>query len=413
MDRADVVTVFLRHDGEVLLLKRVTDAETYPGSWGTVTGYIEHEDAEDSARMEIHEETGLDNVVLARRGEPFTVPDASLDREWQVHPFLFDAFEREVQLNEETERAEWTTPTAIRRRPTVPDLWHSYDRVRPTPNTIGTDDEHGSAYISLRALEVLRDEAGLAATSERDFDTVRTVASELLAARPSMAALRNRVNRVMAAADTANEVEDAAISEIEDAIEADRTAARLAKETVSGHVLTHSRSGTVFDALRIFGGEVTVAESRPAREGIDVAEMLATEDISVRICTDAAMGHVLGSGEVDTVLVGADTVLPDGRVLNKTGTRSIAILADREDVPCYVVTASDKISTDETVHLESGPTEVVYDGSAEIEVINPTFDVTPAEYVTAVITERGKLAPADIRELANEFRSFTVWQDQP
>jgi len=412
MDEAAVVTCVLRNGGEVLLLRRAEDAGTYPGRWGTVTGYVEGGGPLATARMEIREETALATFDLARRGEPFAAEDDALGREWTVHPFLFDVEERDVRTNEETARAEWTAPTAILRRETVPDLWTSYDRVRPTPETIAADDEHGSAYLSIRALEVLRDEAGVLAArgDEVDEAELREVARALLDARPSMAALRNRVNRVMADTGTPVAVENAAIAGIERAIEADAAAARRAAETVEGSVLTLSWSGTVLDALRTAGGEVTVAESRPAREGIDAAEALADAGLSVRVCTDAAVAHLLASGGIDCVLVGADTVLPDGRVVNKTGTRGAAIAADREGVPVYAVAASDKVGTDPTPRFESGPLEAVYDGRRGIEAANPTFDVTPAGVLAGVITERGVLSPDDVEAIAAELRELAAWQ---
>jgi translation initiation factor 2B subunit (eIF-2B alpha/beta/delta family)/ADP-ribose pyrophosphatase YjhB (NUDIX family) len=420
MDQAAVVTCVLRHDGEVLLFRRADDAETYPGRWGTITGYVEHADPLASARMEIREETALTEFDLARRGDPFEVRDGDLGRTWEINPFLFDAGSRDVRTNKETARAEWTTPTEILRRGTVPDLWTAYDRVRPTPETVAADDEHGSASLSVRALEVLRDEAALSAESGGSIDEVYATAEALLDARPSMAALGNRVNRAVSGAETPDDAEDAAIEGIERALEADERAAECAAATVEGHVLTLSRSGTVLATLRhsadahagaTTGVEaVTVAESRPACEGIDVAETLATAGLDVRVCTDAAVAGVLAGEEVDCVLVGADTVLPDGRVVNKTGTRGTAIAADRENVPVYVATASDKISPEPTARVESGPTDAVHDGDGGVEAINPTFDVTPGEHIDAVLTERGPFSRTDIADVASELRELGSWR---
>jgi len=423
VDRTGVVTCVLRHDGEVLLLLRSDDAETCPGRWGTVTGYVEHANPLATARMEVREETAITEFDLARRGEPFEVRDAGLDRTWEISPFLFDAGSREVRTNEETTRAEWTTPTRILHRETVPDLWRSYDRVRPTTGTIVADDEHGSTYLSIRALEVVRDEAALAATRGDGIDEVHATAGALLDARPSMAALGNRVSRAVSGAETPGAAERAAIEGIERALDADERAAECAAKTIEGHVLTLSRSGTVLAALRgatesdapagaATIDAVTVAESRPDREGIDVAETLAAAGLEVRVCADAAVAHVLAGGEVDCVLVGADTVLPDGRVVNKTGTRGMATAADREEVPVYVAAASDKISTEPTARVKSGSPDAVYDGNGGIEAINPTFDVTPADHVDAVLTESGALSGTEIADVAAELRDLDSWRGE-
>ena len=95
---------------------------------------------------------------------------------------------------------------------------------------------------------------------------------------------------------------------------------------------------------------VFVAESRPGGEGVAVAESLADE-VPVTLCPDAAVAHLLGRGAVDRVLVGADTVLADGSVVNKVGTRAAALAAARERVPVHAVAARDKVSPAETATL--------------------------------------------------------------
>jgi len=406
----DVVTVFLRNAGEVLLLRRSEDVGSYPGRWGGVAGHAEG-DADGAAREEVHEETGIDpsTLDLARRGEPFPVEDEAFA--WRVHPYLFDCPTREVETNYEAAEHEWVPPTEILRREVVPELWTSYDRVRPTPETVAEDTEHGSAYLSLRALECLRDEAALVAERDGDWEDVAGVARDLLSARPSMAVVANRVNRAMheASRDRSSEaVERAAVEGHRRAREADAGAA--APDPDWGRVLTLSRSGTVRRALLDASlARVFVAESRPAREGVGVAEQLA-EAHEVALHTDAAVAHVLATKEVDAVVVGADAVLADGSVVNKTGTRTAALAAEREGVPLHVVCAADKITPDETTHLESGPPEAVYDGDSDLEVLNPTFDVTPPDLVTAVRTERGPLDTEAVRTVAEEHAGLGDWR---
>jgi translation initiation factor 2B subunit (eIF-2B alpha/beta/delta family)/8-oxo-dGTP pyrophosphatase MutT (NUDIX family) len=439
-DATPVVTVFLRHRGEVLALRRADAAGTYPGCWGGVSGYVEDsEDPETTARREITEETGLaagegaDDAPVhrVRSGRPFTVDDA--EGTFRVHPFLFDAETRDVVTNAETSEVTWIHPTDLLRRETVTDLWHAYESVAPTVKSVVADSDHGAAYLSVRALEVLRDRAGLLvaekSTPVAAWDELTDLARRLRSARPSMAVLENRVDRVVAEAagvtdrgdETDHEprsaaaVERAAIDAIEAAIEADEATAAAAAERIAGQtVLTLSRSSTLLAAFEgAAAGEeppehLIVAESRPAREGVAVAEALAA-DCPVTLTTDAAIGHVLAELDVDRVVVGADSLLPDGRVINKTGTRTLAVVADRAGVPVDVVAASDKLRTDEGYTLESGTPSAVYDGDAPIDVLNPTFDVTPADAVTAVVTERGVLDPDELAELTSERADRTTW----
>jgi translation initiation factor 2B subunit (eIF-2B alpha/beta/delta family) len=226
-----------------------------------------------------------------------------------------------------------------------------------------------------------------------------------------MAVVASRVNRAMHGASddrTPGAVERAAAAGHRRARTADAGAA--APDPDWERVLTLSRSGTVRRALidapaleRVF-----VAESRPAREGAGVAERLA-EASAVTLHTDAAVAHVLATRDVDAVVVGADAVLADGSVVNKTGTRAAALAAAREGVPVDVVCAADKISPDEEPHLESGPAEAVYDGDADLDVLNPTFDVAPADLVTAVRTERGVLDTDGVRAVAREHAALADW----
>lgn len=411
-ERTDVVTAFLRNRAEVLLLRRADDASTYPGRWAAVSGYVEGGDAVGTARIEVHEETGIADATLARVGRPLPVDDEEAGHRWRVHPFLFEVETRSVTTNEESAAHEWGHPTEALRRETVPCLWEAYDRVRPTPESIAADDEHGSAYLSVRALEWLRDEAAVAARDDAGWARAAEAAEALLEARPGMAALANRVNRAMAASDrSAAEVERAAVEGIERALRADADAAAEAADVLDGGTaLTLSRSGTVLEALETGASAAIVAESRPAREGVGVAETLAGAGLDVTVCTDAAVGHLLAEREVDAVVVGADAVQPDGSVVNKTGTRLVALAAANEGVPCYAVAASDKVRGDEARHLETGDPAAVYDGEAPLEAVNPTFDVTPAALVDGVVTERGVLDADGVADLAETHRALAAWR---
>jgi len=434
MDERAVVTCFLRNRGDVLLLRRSDAVGSYAGLWGGVAGHVatdagEERTPEAAARAEIREETGIDDaaVTLAEDGEPFTLADDELGIRWQIHPFCFDCVTRTVETDWETDEWAWVAPTEILRRETVPALWTSYDRVRPRVTTVRDDREHGSAWLSVRALEVLRDEAALAVAGRQETDESReadgddwpaltALAERLLAARPSMAVVANRVNRAMSAASeeaTPAAIERAAVEGIERAGTADADAAATAAEALPERVATLSRSGTVRDALEARGPEtILVAESRPGREGVGVAEMLSESlsETAVTVTTDAAFPAEVAAGEVDALVVGADRILPDGRVVNKVGTHGAAVAAVAADVPVLVVAATDKVATDDAVDREERDPAAVYDGDAHVSVANPTFDVTPANAVTAVCTERGVLRGEGIESVVDEHRRLAAWR---
>jgi len=422
MAETHVVTCFLRNRSDILLLRRSEDVGSYSGQWDAVAGHAEGDPAA-AARREIAEETGLaDAVTLVCRGDPFPVEDDDPGTEWVVHPYLFDCDSRAVTPNYETADYEWVPPTEILRRETVPDLWTSYDRVRPRVETVATDGEHGSAYVSLRALDVLRDEAALAVERDTgDWESLVALAGDLLDARPAMTVVPNRVNRVMHAASTGPDdsparapaaVEAAASAAIADALDADSEAAATAAEYVGGaEVVTLSRSGTVRAALTRGDPEsVLVAESRPGGEGVGVAESLAEGGVEVTLAPDAAIPQLVADGDYDVALVGADAVLPDGSVVNKVGTRALGLAGTREDLPVYAVAASDKISPDPNVHVERGDPAEIYDGDPNINVAVPLFDVTPPDCHDGLLTEDGLLDPDDIESIAQDHARRRDWQ---
>jgi ribose 1,5-bisphosphate isomerase len=422
-----VVTCFLRHRDDVCLLRRSDAVGSYPGRWGAVAGHVARDgrdrtdpdrDPPAAARAEVAEETGLlDACTLVRAGGPFVVEEPA-HGPWRVHPFLFDCDRRDATTNEETTRTDWVRPTEILRRETVPDLWGSYDRVRPTVGTVRADRDHGSAYCSLRALDVLRDRAGELAAgddgpSEDPWTELAALARDLLAARPDMAALHTRVDRAMAGAHarTPAAVEASAQAAIGDALDADDGAAAVAADRVDGTVLTLSRSGTVLAALRRADPDaVVVATSTPGGEGVDVAETLAGAGHDVTLVADAAVAHRLAAGDVDAVVVGADAVLPDGGVVNKVGTRGTALAATREGVPVYAVAARDKVRPEADPDLGAADPTAVYDGAADLRVETPLFDVTPPALVDAVLTEDGGLSTDDVAAVADDHRALAGWR---
>jgi methylthioribose-1-phosphate isomerase len=105
------------------------------------------------------------------------------------------------------------------------------------------------------------------------------------------------------------------------------------------------------------------------------------------------------SGKVSAIIVGADRIAANGDVANKIGTYGLAVFAKAHNVPFYVAAPMSTVDLDtptgaQIVVEERGPEEVssplgVQAAPAEVSIFNPAFDVTPAEYVTAIITEKG------------------------
>jgi methylthioribose-1-phosphate isomerase len=149
---------------------------------------------------------------------------------------------------------------------------------------------------------------------------------------------------------------------------------------------------------------VLVDETRPLLQGARLtAWELAQAGVPYRVQPDSAAAAAMARGLVDCVLVGADRIAANGDVANKIGTYGLAIAAHHHNVPLVVVAPSSSIdrtlaSGADIAIEERAPDELrKYAGIAitppDADVFNPAFDVTPAELITAVVTEHGRYRP--------------------
>ncbi len=166
--------------------------------------------------------------------------------------------------------------------------------------------------------------------------------------------------------------------------------------------------GVIYTAHRAGKGiDVVVTETRPLGQGARLTAFeLARAGIPGRVVVDGAAAALMAAGEIDLVIVGADRIAANGDVANKIGTYALAVLARAHDIPFYV--AAPRSSIDREVHsgddipIEVRPGAEVVQGVG-VEVYNPAFDVTPAELVTALITDRGVVERPDAGSIAKLF----------
>ena len=178
-------------------------------------------------------------------------------------------------------------------------------------------------------------------------------------------------------------------------------------------IMTHCNAGALATAghgtalgvvrtARDQGKAVSVVanETRPFLQGARLtAWEMVQERIPVTVVTDNMAGFLMSRGEVDLLIVGADRIAANGDVANKIGTYTLAVLAQRHGLPFYVAaplsTFDPGIADGASIPIEERPADEVtgYRGSRwapdGVAVRNPAFDVTPAELVTAIVTERG------------------------
>lgn len=194
-------------------------------------------------------------------------------------------------------------------------------------------------------------------------------------------------------------------------------------------VLTHCNAGALATvghgtALGVFrsaveaGKRISVIadETRPFLQGARLtAWEMVQEKIPVTLITDNMAGHLMSRGEIDAVVVGTDRVAANGDVANKIGTYMVAVLAQRHGIPFYVACPLSTID----LAIPDGAAIPIEERSADevtgfrecqwaaegVQIRNPAFDVTPAELVTALITEKGVVSQPNRENIAALFVS--------
>lgn len=156
--------------------------------------------------------------------------------------------------------------------------------------------------------------------------------------------------------------------------------------------------------------KVIASETRPKLQGARLTTYeLQRDGIPVTLITDNMVGYVMYKRMVNKVIVGADRIVQDA-VFNKIGTYTVAVLAKEHGIPFYVAAPKStfdlKRKTSDVTVEERNPEEVTHIGSQRIapegvNAFNPAFDITPIDYVTAIICEDGILYKEDFRKLSN------------
>jgi methylthioribose-1-phosphate isomerase len=246
------------------------------------------------------------------------------------------------------------------------------------------------------------------------------------ATRPTAVNLFWAIDRMGSLLDTLTEVpcdriqsdlEKEALAILEEDLEACRRMGDFGSELVPANskILTHCNAGalatagygTALGVLRSAFRDnkvsmVWVDETRPVLQGARLtAWEMVRENIPATLITDNMAGAIMAAGDVDFVVVGADRIAANGDVANKIGTYSVAVLAERHNIPFVVAaplsTVDPSLPTGKSIPIEErSPEEVAGYGALSwapdgIHIYNPAFDVTPAELITAIVTEKGIL----------------------
>jgi methylthioribose-1-phosphate isomerase len=159
---------------------------------------------------------------------------------------------------------------------------------------------------------------------------------------------------------------------------------------------------------------VMVDETRPLLQGTRLTAFeLMEENIPFTVIVDSAAGYLMRKKMIDLVITGADRIASNGDTANKIGTYQVAVIAKENTIPFYVAAPLSTFDLDlkngDLIPIEERePAEVVsfagrQVGPKGVAAFNPAFDVTPAQYISAIITEKGVLKPPYARSIGSLF----------
>ncbi len=272
--------------------------------------------------------------------------------------------------------------------------------------------------------------------SETFFKRFREIAGEMEQARPTAVNLRWATQRMLRVATSlesspVEEIKEALFSEsqkiLEEDIETNRAIGKAGLPLIphGGTILTHCNAGglatggygTALGVIRTAheaGKNIRVVadETRPWLQGLRLTSFELMEDgIPVTVIADNAAGLLMSQKKIDLVITGADRIAANGDVANKIGTYQVAVLARAHKIPFYVAAPLSTIDplTKSGAYIpieERDGDEILKIGNKrlappETRALNPAFDITPARYVSAIITESGVLRPPFRKSIKN------------
>ncbi len=272
----------------------------------------------------------------------------------------------------------------------------------------------GAGKIARTAAQAMKDFAlSLHETDAEEFISELFKAKEILFnTRPTAVSLGNALEYVLAGAKGESVAElRAGVVSAADKFIRDSNAA-VAKIAVScstrisegNMIITHCNSTVAVQGIikaHVQGKNIQVyaTETRPWHQGYITSQSLSDAGVDVTLIVDSAARFFMA--KADLVIVGADTIMANGSVVNKIGTSQIALCAHEHQVPMIVCAESYKFArpglTTETLRIEErDTTEVVEAGKLPgVKVRNPVFDITPPQYIDTIITEFGEISPSN------------------
>ncbi len=280
------------------------------------------------------------------------------------------------------------------------------------------DNTSGANELIDKALEIVRIQLeSVEEISEKIKAEIFNLVKKIMNSRPSMAPLINTIGYLIHDLEKINKriLEERINQFYIDRVEREKALAQAFhtfltnKKISTPKIMLISYSSTILNQLienKDYNFEIFILESRPLLEGIRVAETLSSY-FKTNLIIDAAMGKFID--EIDLILIGVDSVLKDGSILNKIGTFPLAVLANEKNIDFYAVGDCFKYNLKshygKEVIIEEKPTKELYSEESQKELLkihNYYFDITPPKYITGIISDLGILKMEEFLKLTKE-----------
>ncbi|MFX1572810.1 MAG: hypothetical protein ACFFB0_08675 [Promethearchaeota archaeon] len=279
---------------------------------------------------------------------------------------------------------------------------------------IKQDNTSGANELIDKALAIIRNQLNSYEVENADITKdIVTLSKEIIDSRPSMAPLINTIGylihdlSIMTKNNILERLNQFEVDKLEryDALEESFSKFLTSQEKEKSKILLISYSSTINKLLTInkhYPLELYILESRPLCEGHKVAELLSSY-FKTNLIIDAAMGKFINN--IDLVLIGVDSILKNGSIINKIGTFPLAVLADAKNIDVYAVADSFKYNLkshyNQEIIIEEKPIEEIYDKNLTTDLLkvhNFYFDITPQNYITGIISDLGILSIKEFLE---------------
>ena len=270
---------------------------------------------------------------------------------------------------------------------------------------IKDDNKSGANQLALRAVEIIQNQLNLIENSNQDIKgLIYELAGKLINARPSMAPLVNSIGYIITSS------KDFTKNSIESTIKAFYESQTAKKSLLDQHfknfltnlglfkpkIMLISYSSTIsnlFQKRTDFDFVLYILESRPLLEGQKLAQELA-EKYETHLLVDAAAGKFIS--EIDMVLIGIDSILRDGSIINKIGTYPLTLLAKNNEKLVYAIGDHYKYNLRShfglNIEILEKSKEEVFEGVApNLYIENYYFDITPSKFFDGIISDLGIL----------------------